>query len=257
MYTECVRDGIVSADIGKKGVLTARRDNSPFIRAIYTEMMMMIFNKEPRDNILAYILDEINKLCCFYYNYKEFIVTKSVGSIGDGSVSVFINEKGKKKGLMGSYKVPLLSNDPVERQRQFKLKNTDNKNDYYLRCLPAQIQLAEKIRSRGQRVDTGSRLEYVITTQGGTKGKQYEKIEDATYFALHSDIFRVEYYAYLKTGSTALDFILNVMYDKDDPREKYRFKKNFVLDQYNYRTKIRAKMLSQLTDLFKPKLSFR
>ena len=47
--------------------------------------------------------------------------------------------------------------------------------------LPAQVQLAEKMRRRGLRVDAGSRIEYVVTTNGGPKAKQFEKLEDPDY----------------------------------------------------------------------------
>jgi len=253
MYKECERDGIVKEEIGKKGVLLARRDNSSFIREIYSNMMMMIFNKVKRDDILYYIIEEVNKLCCFFYSFKNFVVTKSVNSIGDGSVTPFTNEKGKRKGKMGDYIVPLLNADIKEREKQFKKKECTTAKEFYLKCLPAQIQLAEKMRDRGQRVDVGTRLEYVVTTQGGIKAKQYDKVEDAGYFAQHSSILRIEYYYYLGLLSNSVDDVLNVIYDKKDESEKYQFKKDFMLNQYNYRAKIRDKMLKELENIFRPK----
>ena len=253
MYQKCGRDGIIEDHIGKKGVLLARRDNSMFIRIIYEKVINMIFDKQHRDEILSYIIDEINNLCSHFYSYKDFVVTKSVSDHGDGKVISFIDEKGKKKGKMGSYTVPLLSTEEKERKRQFKLKECSNEKEYYLRCLPAVVQLAEKMRDRGQRVDSGTRLEYLITTQGGHKAKQYFKLEDVGYFSQYSSILEVDYMYYLKLMANPFDDILNTLYTKPLPEDKPGriFTKNFVLNQYKYRLNVRTKMHEQLIGLFK------
>lgn len=253
MYKKCGRDGVAEEKVGKKGVLLARRDNSMFIRNVYSTVIMMVFNKSTREEILYYIIEEINKLCSHFYSFKDFIVTKSIGNHGDGQVVPFINEKGQKKGKMGDYTVPLLSTEEKERTRQFKLKDCNNAKDYYLRCLPAVVQLAERMRIRGQRVDPGTRLEYVISSQGGHKAKQHVKVEDAGYFAQHSSVLKLDYMYYLKLMTNPFDDVLNVLYDKEDGN-KYKFKKDFVLNQYNYRSKVRTKMLDELEKLFAPKI---
>jgi DNA polymerase elongation subunit (family B) len=255
MYQKCGRDGIIEDHIGKKGVLLARRDNSMFIRIIYEKVINMIFNKQHRDEILSYIIEEINKLCSHFYSYKDFVVTKSVSDHGDGKVVPFIDEKGKKKGKMGNYKVTLLSNDKKERDRQFKLKDCSNEKDYYIRCLPAVVQLAEKMRTRGQRVDSGTRLEYVITEQGGHKAKQYVKLEDIGYFSQYSCVLKIDYMYYLKLMANPFDDIFNILYIKPLPDDKpgRKFTKNFVLNQYKYRLHIK-KIQEQLLNLFTPKI---
>jgi DNA polymerase elongation subunit (family B) len=255
MYKKCYRDGIVDPKIGKKGVLLARRDNSMFIRNAYETLIMMVFNRSTKKDILLYVLDIINKLCSHFYSYKDFVVTKSIGSHGDGHVFPFINEKGKKKGKMGDYIVPLLSTEDKERNRQFKLKNCKNAEDYYIHCLPAVVQLAERMRQRGQRVDPGTRLEYVISSQGGHKAKQYVKVEDAIYFGQHSSVLKLDYMYYLKLMGNPFDDVLNILYDKDDG-SKYRYQKNFLLNQYKYRLRIRTKVLEELVELFHPNMTF-
>lgn len=256
MYKKCGRDGVVEEKVGKKGVLLARRDNSVFIRNIYAKLIMMVFNRVGRDEILEYVINEINKLCRGDYPYKDFVITKSVGSHGDCQVVPFINEKGIKKGKMGQYTVPLLSIEKKERERQFKLKNCCDPRDYYIRCLPAVVQLAERMRTRGYRVDPGTRLEYVITKQGGPKAKQYEKVEDVEYFKNHRTVLRIDYLYYLKLMTNPFDDVLNVLYHKED-NNKYIFKKNFVLEQYKLRSKIRVKMHNELKSMFASKLIFK
>jgi DNA polymerase elongation subunit (family B) len=255
MYKKCMRDGVVDEKIGKKGVLLARRDNSMFIRNAYETLIMMVFNRKTREEILFYVIDIINKLCSHFYSYKDFVVTKSIGSHGGGQVILFINEKGQKKGKMGDYTVPLLSTEVKERERQFKLKNCNNPKDYYTRCLPAVVQLAERMRQRGQRVDPGTRLEYVISIQGGHKAKQYVKVEDAIYFSQHSSVLNLDYMYYLKLMTNPFDDVLNVLYNVDDD-SKNTFQKDFVLKQYKFRLNVRTKVLEELKDLISPTVTF-
>jgi len=258
MSLECLRDGVVSDKISKKGVLLARRDNCQFIRDIYSQLTIAIFNKVPRDEVIHILLTEIQKLCSGFYSYDQFIVTKSVGAINNLTVIPFIDEKdGKKKGKVGDYTVPLLSSEPEKREHQFKLKDCNTSREYYLRCLNAPVQLAQKMKTRGQQVDAGSRLEYVITTNGGHKAKQYIKVEDSVYFKNHRTVLRIDYLYYLKLLFGPGDQLLNVAYfGKETEKHTYKYTKNIVLEQYKFHSVTRRNVLDQLTSLFKPTLIF-
>jgi DNA polymerase elongation subunit (family B) len=246
MYKSCGRDGIISDKIGSKGVLLARRDNSPFVRNVYENVVKMISNNEQQDDILNYIIVEINKLCSNSYPYTDFIVTKSVGSIGNLTPEPFTNEKGVLKAKIGDYSVPILSNDPEERKNQLLKKEADNEDEYYLLCLPAQVQLAERMRRRGLRVENGSRLEYIVTETGGHTAKQYEKVESADYFAKYREILRIDTLYYLKNLSNPIDQLIHAAFGIED----------FVLSQYNYRYKIRQKVIDNIKSFTKPKIIF-
>jgi DNA polymerase elongation subunit (family B) len=255
MYKKCCADGVVDDKVGKKGVLTARRDNCAWVRQLYDTVMYMIFDKNTREEILFYIIQDLNKLCFGFYSYKDLIITKSIGSYGDFSVTPFFNEKGQKKGKMGDYTVPLLPSEPDKREKQFKLKNCSNSADYYTKCLPAQVQLSIKMKERGQIVDTGSRLEYVIIERLQSK-KQYEKIEDSVYYNNHNDVLSLDYMYYMGLSSNPIDQILNVVYFNKNNEDKYKFTKNFMLDQFKIR-KNRLKLLQQLKTLFTPTIIFK
>jgi len=250
MYKSCYRDGVVEDKIGKKGVLLARRDNSMFIRKLYEQLIIKIFNRENMDNLLYFILEELNKLCSNTFNYKDFTVTKAVGSTNNMEIQPFENEKGIQKAKIGDYTVPILSNEPEKRAQQFNLKNAADPNEYYTKCLPAQVQLAERMKRRGQRVDTGTRLEYVITENGGHTAKQYVKVESSDYFSIHRDVLRLDFMYYLKLLTNPADQVLLPAY-KDIPG----FPKDFVLSQYKFRL-LRIKMLNQIKSIFTPKLVF-
>ena len=188
MYRKCLRDGVVDQKIGKKGVLLARRDNSKFVRDVYEGVIGMIADNIKMDDILYYVLEHINEMCSSSKDFKDFVITKSVGDIGELQAQAFFDEKGRKKAKVGDYTVPILSTDKELRKEQMDKKGATTSKEYYSLCLPAQVQLAEKMRRRGQRVDSGSRIEYVVCDPTRHTAKQYEKVESADYLAKHQGI---------------------------------------------------------------------
>jgi DNA polymerase elongation subunit (family B) len=251
MYRKCLRDGVTDNKIGKKGVLLARRDNSKFVRDVYEDVVTKIADYKSRDEILYYVINELNVLCSGNKPYTDFVITKAVGDSGGLYAEEFENEKGIRKAKVGDYTVPLLSSNKDERDEQLSKKGADDSQEYYLLCLPAQVQLAERMRRRGQRVDPGTRLEYVVADPTNHTGKQYEKVESAEYLVKHSDLVKIDYLYYLKALVNPLDQVLDVAFGEDK-----KYKKGMVMDQYKFRWKIRAKLLEELKDLFRPKLKF-
>jgi DNA polymerase elongation subunit (family B) len=258
MYTSCSKDGTIDQKIGKKGVVLARRDNSVFIRTIYERVVDLIFRLTPHDEIMYYIVCEINKLCSNSLPIESFAITKSVGDT-DGFcdkkreeqyVTPFKDEKGRTKGRIGNYIVPLLpDDDKEERERLIKKKDAINTKDYYEKCLPAQVQLAEKIRRRGGRVETGSRIRYVIVEfNGGHKGKQYEKIESFDYFIKFRDVLTIDFLYYLDALINPLDQVLDVIFNKNNT--------SFVAKQFKVRV-AHTKMINEIKSLSKPCLVFK
>ena len=179
-------------------------------------------------------------------------MTKSIGDSGGLLPEAFVNEKGIKKAKVGDYTVPILSNDKKEREEQIAKKGSDSVDEYYLLCLPAQVQLAERMRMRGQRVDPGTRLEYVICDPNNHTGKQYEKIESAEYLAKYKQYIDIDYMYYLKALINPLDQVLDVAYGNETD-----YKKGFIDIQYKHRWKIRHKWMEELKNLFRPNLIFK
>ena len=250
MYRKCLRDGVVDDKIGKKGVLLARRDNSKFVRDVYEGVVSMIASHKECSEILYFVVDEINKMCSGSKPYTDFVVTKSIGNHG-GLIAQPIQDK-KGKAMVGDYTVPLLSRDKAEREEQIKKKGATTPQDFYLLCLPAQVQLAERMRRRGKRVDPGTRLEYVVTNPEKHTAKQYEKIESAEYMSRHRDVIRIDYMYYLKALVNPLDQVLDVAF-----KDEKTFRKGFTMDQYKFRWKIRSKMLQEIRSLSTPKIVFQ
>lgn len=264
MSLSCQRDGIVSDKISKKGVLLARRDNSKIVRDIYSDVTMEIFYNSNRDDILYKIIQLISKICTGIYKSKDFTITKSVGKYSE-IIEEYIDPKdNKKKGKSGNYTIPLLPENKEDRDKQFKLKNCesisekDKIKEYYIKCLPSQVQLADRMKNRGKRVEVGTRLEYVVTDNTGHNGKLYNKIEDIDYFNTYSSVLRIDYLYYIKQLCKPIDQMLNFCFDNElyISDYKYKFRRDFVEQQYKLRLQKR-KFLNDIEKLSIPKIIFK
>jgi DNA polymerase elongation subunit (family B) len=259
MYKSCGKNGVIQDKIGKKGVILSRRDSAVLVRTLYERTIEMIFENIPPEDILYFIIQELNKICSKSFSNKDYVITKAVGDVNEMTVEPFIDEKGIKKARIGNYTVPILPTTKSERDKQLLLKDAEDENEYYKKCLPAVVQLAEKMRSRGQRVDAGTRLEYVIIDNGIKNDKQYNKLENLEYFESHSDILKLDYMYYVKLLVNPVDQLLNVAFDneKNNKKYKYKYQKDFLLNQYDFRVKTRDKVLDEIKSLFKPKIEFQ
>ena len=266
MSLKCDKDGNVGKKIEKKGVLLSRRDNSNFVRTVYSDIIMKIFDKKDTENILFDVISHVHNLCAHGFNFKDFIITKSVGSIGDGKFNPEPIPLKKNKGLLGNYTVPLLSKEKEERTRQLKLKNVEDddrkeaekEKEYYVKCLPAQVQLAEKMRRRGGRVDVGVRLEFVVLQTDDVKAKQYDKIESADYYKEHASTLKIDNMYYLKALANPLDQVLEcTVFEQKRKNRLSGFEsvqcKDFVHKLYVNQL-LKAKVLAELLNFFRPKL---
>jgi len=113
------------------------------------------------------------------------------------------------------------------------------------------------MRRRGTAIDKGARLEFVVLTGPGHRAKKYEKIESADYYAKHTQSLSLDYLYYLQQMVNPIDQVLNAIYLDKDKGERYRFRRDFVLEQYRYRWKIRSAVINELKKLFRPKLRFQ
>jgi DNA polymerase elongation subunit (family B) len=198
MYQEIDRDGNLNKKIGKKGVILARRDNSQVVRSLYEQVTSMIFDRKT-DDLYEYVNAYVRDIYDNKLDYKNYVITKSVGD-SDGSID---NETGR----MGDYKVKELPMNQEERKTVLKNKS---EKEYYISCMPAQVQLAERMKRRGVPVDAGSRIEYVVTKKPGavTLG---QKIEDYDYFKRHASVLNIDPKYYVQAMINPLDQIFKTM----------------------------------------------
>lgn len=117
--------------------------------------------------------------------------------------------------------------------------------EYVNKCLPAQVQLAERMRRRGKPIDAGTRLEYVVSTAGGYDDKLFDKMEDIEYFNEHKNVLSIDYLYYLRLAINPIDQALEVAYKLE----------NFLNKQYKLRVQ-KMKLLEEIKKRFRTKLVF-
>lgn len=280
IYKACSRDGEMSEKLGNKGVLLSRRDNCGFIRSSYEALAKLIFEKVPLEDIYMFLVEIFNILCshCEFPSsakaqdgkeevqpYSDFLITKSIGDMGELEdldckdpmpFEVVEEEKGgKKKGFyMGDYKLrKVLTGTADEIHDVLESGGFRNPREFYIRALPAQCQLALKMRARGQLVPAGTRIEYVITSIGGAKAGQYEKIEDIDVFRKQAEKGRLmlDYLYYLKQLSSPVDQLLQISFSTEPG-----YVEKFADKQYKYRLK-REKLMNEINGLFDTQIIIR
>jgi len=257
MALKCDLDGTVDNKIAKRGVLLSRRDNSKYIRDTYANTILKSFYKEDLSDVLHKLFEDVKKLCINSLPIKDLTVTKGIGAIEDYKIrALHVDDKKCVKRLkeLGLYheetKLDVLRNiitmfgkkeDVDDEAMAHNLEYLIFK-EYVKLSLPAQIQLAERMRSRGSCVSAGERLGYVITQNGDKLG---DKMEDTEYFREHASSLKLDYLYYMKLMINPFDEVLTTVYG-----EKDLFKKFYkTREQYK-------KVMDQLTTLFSPKIRF-
>ena len=273
-------------EIEKKGVVLARRDNSEFVRNFYEHIIMDIFNHNSDDDINYKVITTINQLCCGYYSSDNFIITKAINGEDEYKVKELPDESKVKsrlselgigiedKDIRKLKEYELMVNGDNEEDEgdksEFLLRYKDIKGiyeEYRCKCLPAHIQLAIKLRDRGIQIAVGSRMEYVVVVGKGHLCKQYDKLEEPQYKKRYGwrKKNRIDYMHYLKTSSPPIDQLLKTkglninkggnereigkMFEKGSLgylKNRTSGLRGGVMEQYNYRLKIRNKVLDDI-----------
>lgn len=114
---------------------------------------------------------------------------------------------------------------------------------YISKCLPSQVQLAEKMRKRGTFVAAGERISYLVIESENIKDKLFDKIEDLDYFKENSSYIKIDHLYYTKLMINPVNEILQAVYSKNKIMDKiYKYKQNYY------------KVICQLKELFSPSI---
>lgn len=219
MYYSCNREGVISEKIGQKGVLLARRDNSRFLKKVYENTVVNIFQKKTTEEILDNIFEWVIKLMTRQIEPRDLTITKSVNNYNDCEI-----KKDEKTGKfkMGNYIV-----------------GTNEDFDTCVSRLPAQVQLEIKLIKRGEEKSEGSRLEYLILNKPNVK-KQCDKIEEYKFFLKYRDILFIDYNYYI---THLHEPIQQLIFDDNNAMEK-------ILSPFIKKNKC----IEQMKNLFRPKI---
>ncbi len=214
----------------KRGIMITRRDNAPVCRNVYEGLLKCIFAYKSREETVQYLIEALNDIYNHRHPTKEYSITKSIKDIE-------------------SYKIKPADQDPEKRKKQFANKFLDSarhsNTEYLLRSLPAHVQLAERMRRRGMFVEAGSRIDFVVTTSGGFKGKMWQKIESSEYYREHANVIFLDMNYYCKSlvnpGDQALETAFGL--------------KNFFKEQLELRL-AKQELLEEIKRVFSKKVEF-
>jgi len=236
LYFSCSPDGTISSKIEHKGVLLKRRDNSTVVRDIYEELVRMVLERRPETEVVSRLLNDIALMNLRIPQAEDYRISKSVKGIS-GFVVAYRDAKTIK---YGDYVVPRL----VDTERQLAEKGVTTEDAFYQSHLPGAVQLALRMRSRGQHIESGSRLSYVITRRAGHKESVSERMEEIEYFKLNYSKQMLDTLHYLHLLINPVEEVLTIIYGK----KKYT---HFVKDMYKYHIKYQA-VVDQIYKFFHP-----
>jgi DNA polymerase elongation subunit (family B) len=218
--------------IYKKGVLLTRRDNTKFMKEVYEKVIQDIIESRLKgqsdevlyQNIISYLISALDRLYSHCLPITQLTITKSIKENNE-------------------YKVRPLPEDEKKRRTRLEDLKCNDETDYLIRALPAVVQLAEKMRKRGQYVPAGTRIEYVYLDVGNIKAKQWETVESLQYYKEHSFSFVLNFLHYNKLLINPIDQLLNVIHSGS----------TFMKDHYEDREN-KYKMIQELKELFRGKI---
>jgi DNA polymerase elongation subunit (family B) len=225
LYYTIDLDGNMSKKIENKGVLLKRRDNSKVVRDIYEDLVRMVLNQENEFVILEKLLFNISLLVQCVPELDYYSISKSVKDIEYFNISY----RDSKTIQYGDYVVPKLKEDSEQRQKQLEDKGARSETDFYQSHLPGPVQLALRMRKRGQHVSSGSRISYIISKKADHKSNASERMEELEYFKMFMKKDMIDSLYYLHLLINPIEEVLVVMYGS-----KY---KNFIKDMYKNRLK--------------------
>jgi DNA polymerase elongation subunit (family B) len=133
--------------------------------------------------------------------------------------------------------------------KYYTITKSLSKDEY--KSNPPQMIIAEKMKRRGKQVPTGSRIDYVITTMGGHKASQKDKIEEYAYFVGYREAFCLDYLYYVEHQLlNPLDEIVEKAFSKSpgytakSVEKMYTYRKNYFL------------VVQRIKELFQSKIEF-
>lgn len=246
VYIVCDKNGKIEMDkdksgnytdkykIYKKGVLLTRRDNTKFMKEVYQTLIQDIIDSTLKnipsnqlyDNIIDYLIGALNRLYSKSLNISQLTITKSI-----------------KENI--DYKIRALPDDPEKRKKRLEKLECMDESEYIMKALPAIVQLAEKMRRRGQFVPAGSRIEYLFLDVGDMKANQWKKVESLQYYKEHSSSLQLDFIHYNKLLINPIDQLLNIV----------KAGSKFMEEHFKDRI-LKYQMIEEMKRLFRCKVSY-
>ncbi len=211
-YRTLQPDGLPGSKIGSKGVLLARRDNCPWIKAGYTSILNEAFAGLSSAALEAQLLERL--LCLFYrtlqperdrIDYAQFVISKTVKDFVVGDVG----------GMIGGYKMKKEATAEALAKRGCRTEE-----EFYLQQMPAHAQLAKRCCDRGMLIVKGQRVPFLITDEDNFKETEARRLEHYEFFIDHADLITLDRISYARKLCSAADTLMTTIDGHDRRRIK-------------------------------------
>ena len=206
VYRGCDKNGSVAPALGKKGVLLVRRDCCQFSKTIYEMVIHTIFAGQDLSHCVCEIITQILLLVSRATPLESLTMSKLVGDCNDCEIT---GETETGKIRIGDYTIPAMTDNKLRK------KGVTTEKEYINASLPGQVQLANRMRTRGQIVENGSRIEYLVTDLANWNGKIGLKIEDIDFYRNNNWWLTLDYLYYIRTLITPIDQLFWTVYKQD------------------------------------------
>ena len=213
MYYASDLEGNVSSKLGYTGGLLTKRDSCLAVKQLYQFVIETVFKGITLNDLIPIIVEQIVKLF-ITSKYDNFILSKQLRNVENMTAQNIVNEHGKRQIKLGEYVInSLLPTD--EKLRSKKITCNMSETDYYKTMLPAWVYLATKVISRGGRVASGSRIEYVVLqTDNNFRDKLVRKVEELDYYKTFRGIMDIDYMHYIEACINPIDKILQLVFNQ-------------------------------------------
>ena len=253
----------VEGNIDKKwkisGIVLKRRDNCTVLKELYKSMIEYVLYHADELTKLKHI-QQYNQMIEDYKVAKRGITIKKRKEENDINKKLDAMEKQMKEWELlsrANHSVRNLMDMVNNTISEMFLMNTYKPKDYVVvkgltkdeyaaKTLPAHVAVANRMKERGQIVQTNDRISYILIDKGlkpGTTEKQDEKAEDYNYFLENCEWLRPDYLFYLeKQIIIPCDQIFEVACGVHNFVESlYQFRLNHKLLMYEFKLKNKPK----------------
>jgi DNA polymerase elongation subunit (family B) len=211
------------------------------------------------DEVVYMMSQEMTRICSGNVPVKDLIITKSIGDVASYKIRALDNDDKKCQKRLESLDlydeesdldvVRKILNEFIAKEdvKEYEYTNPLEYKivmEYISKALPGQVQLAQKVRARGGRVEVGERMGFiVIESKEGLKAKVSQKLEDPEYYKEHAGSLRIDPLYYVKKTIKQFDEVLDAVYKvKDTFKNCYKYRENH------------HKMIQELNSIFSPKI---
>lgn len=232
VYRTISPDGEVSKKLGNRGVLLTRRDYNKFTKNLYERLIQEIFDDATLEDARQILAQHFLSLFHRQVPIEDLCVSKGVNPFAGGD-----EPKGGVATARGtrSAETKSLYGYTLRKPEAPEHLTGEDRYLFFARQLPMQMQLAVRMRNRGQLIPDGNRIDYCYTTHPSNSNIMTEsqladmtyvpdagqvkayRIEECEYVKRTREITRIDYLSSMKDTYTSHNELGEVVWSRPKP----------------------------------------